>query len=315
MTTENGSPDTPPENSQPPTIATTAPAAKPNPQQQAQSQANALARQEAFAVSARPSTEDEFRMMLEPQTFLQVGILAGHVVKSGMFRVKSIDDAIIRIMTGRALGLPMFAALKGIFSFDGNSGIESKLKVAICLKRSDCEYFYCEERSAKSCTWVAKRKGRPKEQRLTYTIEEARASGLLTYATPEKTAAAAWTRFPADMLVARASGKLADLVWPDASYGLPTREELEDERAITTTGETVVEPTTPPMAVPVRDFEAEADRIKARIVAANAKGPDERKALRAEVIAFLADAPGDIADGVKRFYSMGAGAGETAGAQ
>lgn len=252
---------------------------------------------------ARPrAPDDEFRLALEPSSFQQAGTIAGHILKSGMFKVKSLDDALIRIMTGRALGLPMFASLRGIYSVNGAVGLESKLKVALCLQRPDCEYFYCTERSATQSTWVAKRKGRPKEQSLTFTIAEAKMAGLLDYDTPEKKAAAAWTRFPADMLVARASGKLADLVWPEASYGLPSTDELEDMRAIDTTGETVAPVVDVPQAAPARDFSTEADALKQRIV--DAKTPEARKAVRAEIAKFIEVCGEPYATEIGNFYNM-----------
>jgi hypothetical protein len=248
------------------------------------------------------------RMALEPANFGELSKLAMYVVKSGLFKVTSMEDAFVRVMTGRALGLPMFASLKGIYSVGGAVGLESKLKVALCRQRPDCEHFRCLERSATSATWEAKRKGDP-AFKLTFTIEEAKAAGLLDYATPEKKAAAAWTRFPADMLMARASGKLADIVFPEASLGLPSKEELEDERAILTTGESVpdVEPTVAPPNVIInqRDFDAEAQALKDKIAAA--QGADGRKALRPEIAQFLREADPENAASIKAFYNIACG--------
>ena len=243
------------------------------------------------------------RMALEPANFGELSKLAMYVIKSGLFKVTSMEDAFVRIMTGRALGLPMFASLKGIYSVGGAVGLESKLKVALCRQRPDCEYFRCTERSMTRATYVAKRKGDP-EMSLTFTIEEAKAAGLLDYATPEKKAAAAWTRFPADMLMARASGKLADIVFPEASLGLPSKEELEDERAILTTGETVPEAPGAPPAVLVqqRDFDAEVVVLQNKIMATT--GPEDRKALRPEIAKFLAEADPENAATIKNLYNM-----------
>lgn len=230
---------------------------------------------------------DAFKMMLEPQTFKEAQAAAAMVHAAQMFKVKSPADAMVRIMTGRALGLPMFASLKGIFSIDGAVGLEAKLKVALCNGRSDCEYFYCEERTPTKSTWVGKRRGRPKEQRLTFTIEEARAAGLLDRGdTPEKQRMNNWNRYPADMLIARASSRLADLLWPEASLGLSSKEELEDAQVIDTVGEPVPEPM-PPQAAPLRDFAKECEALKQEI---KASAPDGRKALRAKVETWRAEA-------------------------
>lgn len=258
---------------------------------------------------ARPRmSEEDFRMALEPASFNDVGKLAGFIAKSGMFKVKSMEDALVRIMTGRALGLPMFASLKGIYSIEGSVGLEARLKVAICNQRPDCEYFYCEERSATKSTWVAKRRGRPNEQRLTFTIEEATAAGLIDRgATPDKQKMNNWNRWPADMCSARASGKLADLVWPEAALGLQTREEIEDERAgaITTTGETMPDvPLAPAHAAPQRDFASEAALLKQRIHDAAGKPKEEKAAIRTAVAKFLEEADPEIANDVRAYYNL-----------
>jgi hypothetical protein len=249
---------------------------------------------------------DDFRLALEPTGYADASKIAAMVAKSGMFKVKSPEDAMIRIMTGRALGLPMFASLKGIFSFDGTVGIESKLKVALALSRPDCEYIRCTERSATRATYVAKRRGQP-EFPLTFTVEEAKAAGLLDYDTPAKTAAAAWTRWRADMLMARASGKIVDIVFPEAALGLPSREELEDEAAITTTGvDTTHETPAPVQAAPVRDFAAECAALKQRIL--DMKTAEEKHVVRTAIKAFITDAGEPYASEIGNFYNMTTGA-------
>lgn len=265
----------------------------------------------ASTALARPRmSEEEFRMALEPNTFNDVGKLAGFIAKSGMFKVKSMEDALVRIMTGRALGLPMFASLKGIYSFDGSVGIEAKLKVALCHQRSDCEYFRCTERSMTKATYVAKRRGDP-EMSLTFTIEEAAAAGLLDRGADEKARKAdVWQRWRADMLCAKASGKLADIVWPEAALGLPSREDLEDERAstITTTGETMPDLPQAPAHAAERDFASEAALLKQRIHDSSGAPKEEKAAIRAAVAKFLAEADPEIANDVRGYYNSTLGA-------
>lgn len=263
----------------------------------AQAAAQPPATSTALAKSA--ITTEDFKMALEPDNHGQVWKLAEMIARSGMFKTKGPEDAMVKIMTGRALGLPMFAALKGLYTIDGGVGIEAKLKVAMVLQRNDCEYFRCTERTAQRCTWTCKRRGQP-EQSLTFTIEEAIAAGLVDRGKDEKAKSMNnWNRFPADMLVARASARLADLIWPEASLGLPTREDLEDARAIVTTGEDVTD-APPAQAAPLRDFAAECAALTMRVTTTK---PEERKALREDIARFTKEAPAEYGEAVKAAYN------------
>lgn len=265
----------------------------------------------AVPQSAAPVRADDFRMMLEPTNFDQVRVMAAMVASTGMFRCISPEDGAIRIMAGRALGLPMFASLKGIYSIQGRDpdgnvirsvGIESKLKVALALKMSVCEYLRCTERSATVATYVAKRRGEP-EFKLSFTIQEAKDAGLFDRGdNPEKQKLNNWNRWTADMLMSKASGKIVDIVFPEACLGLDTTEDLYD--AIETTGESVQAQAAPPpprQAAPMRDFGKEGYAIKEKILAA--KTADEKKTIRKDVEKFCEEAGDPWASDVKRFYN------------
>lgn len=256
-------------------------------------------------VRATPQETDDFRLALEPTNYADAGKMAALIASVGMFKVKSPADALVRIMTGRALGLPMFASLKGIFSTpDGAVGIESKLKVALCLARPDCDYFRCTERSMTKATYVAKRRGQEPFS-LTFTIEEAEAAGLLDRGdTPEKKKANNWTRWRADMLMARASGRVADIVFPEASLGLPSREDLDDEmvgEVVTTSAASQLSAAPPAQVAPARDWEKESEDLKQTI--ADAKTPNDLKAARAMVAKFAEEAGEPWGSDLKTAYN------------
>lgn len=278
------------------------------------------AAQPAPASPPAPSTalalrenDDVFWRALEPRNFEECRVLAKVVFDAKMFRVKSPEDALIRIMTGRGLRLPMFAALKGLYAVpdgDGSNdiGLYAKLKVAMCLQRDDCEYLEFVERTPEQATWVAKRKGRP-EKKLTFTYQEAIEAGLVDRGEDEaKKKKNNWNRYRSDMLTARCSARLADLVWPEASLGLESKEDLDDRLVIDVPGEVVSEATAPMpvQAAPVRDFAAEAAELKKRID--SVKTPEELKALRADFAIFKKDAPGAICDDVSEYYAKVQGA-------
>lgn len=250
----------------------------------------ALARSAPTAMAPAPFDAEAFRMQLEPAGYDQAGKLAASVFAAKMFKTRDVNDALVRIMTGRALGLPAFASLSGLFSFDGTVGIYAKVKVALARRRPECEYIRCTERSATKATYVAKRRGEDAFS-LTFTIEEAKTAGLL--------AKDNWKNWPADMCMARASSKIVDIVFPEACLGLPSIEEVQD-RTIDTTGDTVYEP--PPQAAPPRDFAAEAQALQDEI--ASCATPETRKSVRGKVAKFLEDAPDLVGASVKEFYNF-----------
>jgi len=101
---------------------------------------------------------------------------------------------------------------------DGKPTLKADAIRALILRSGKADYFRIVERSATVCTFATKRKGDP-EVTLSYTFEEAQAAGLVK---PNS----GWVKNPADMLVARASAKLARLVYPDVIHGLYAPEEL-----------------------------------------------------------------------------------------
>ena len=76
---------------------------------------------------------------------------------------------------------------------------------------------------AEAATFVTKRKG-DKEIALTFTVAE----GRTAFSGDEKAwSKSGWGRNPADMCVARASSKLARLVYPDVVHGFYAPEEFD----------------------------------------------------------------------------------------
>ena len=91
---------------------------------------------------------------------------------------------------------------------------------AIVLQSGAAQFFRCTTRTHEQATFVTQRKGDPDPIELTYTILEAREAGLIKDGS-------GWKKSPADMLVARASSKLARLVYPDILHGIYAPEELD----------------------------------------------------------------------------------------
>jgi hypothetical protein len=85
------------------------------------------------------------------------------------------------------------------------------------------KYFRCTERTAERATFETWRKDDPAAMSLTYTIEQGKAAWQKSEDAWKKSA---WSHHPEDMLAARASAKLARLVYPDIIFGLYAPEEL-----------------------------------------------------------------------------------------
>jgi hypothetical protein len=269
----------------------------------------ATAPQTAALARVVPNDEDAFRLALEPSNVSDTYKLCASLAKTGICGIKSPEDALIRIMMGRALGLPAMVAMQQVYEVEGRPSISAKLKVALCMRHPTCESFELVVSDAKKATYKGKRRGLP-EKTFTFTIEEAESANLLGRGKDaEAQKKNNWNRYPAAMLRARASSGLADILFPDATMGVPAREEIDDLEPGELRGEVVETKSTPnkapgapPQAANERDFEAEAVAIKQRI--ADARTPDERKAVRAAVAAFAEAAPEQLATETKNFYNM-----------
>ena len=154
-----------------------------------------------------------------PRSIADVELLAHKAHKSGMYGVKSAEDAFMRIVTGIELGLSASQALRGIHVFSGKPTLAADTMLAVVMRAPQCEVFSCVESTATKATYVAKRVGQ-RETRLTWTIEEARAAKL--------DGKDNWKAYPAAMLRARCIAALARMVFPDLLLGMYTPEEMGD---------------------------------------------------------------------------------------
>jgi hypothetical protein len=236
---------------------------------------------------------DDYRLALEPNSFDQAWKLANVAARSGWCGVVGPDDALVRILTGRSLGVPAFVALKYIYSVGGKAGIEGKLKIALAQRHPECENFECIATSDTEATYRCKRKGRV-EKKMTYTVEMARKAGLVKKDS-------GWDHHPANMCRWRAGGYLADMEFPEATLGLPTREELEEERERDRERAPAGALQSKVVQAAARDFDTEAATLKGKIRVA--KSEADRKALRDEIAAFASDAGEPWASEIKKAYN------------
>jgi len=132
---------------------------------------------------------------------------------------KSPADVMLILMTGAELGLTPMASIRGIHVIKGKPTLSAELMAAVVRGSPNCERLECIETSGTTATWESKRKGALKPMRITFTLDDAKAAGLL--------AKDVWRQYPAAMLRARALKALLTVDWQDEILGLTTPEEVE----------------------------------------------------------------------------------------
>jgi 5'-3' exonuclease len=175
-----------------------------------------------LAPYAPPPAPVDFGQQLEPRNMQEAKQLAQMMYDSRLFSAYGTPQAVLAtVLAGRELGLPAMSSLRGFHIIEGKPQMSAGMIQSLVLKSGKATYFRCSERTPLRATFVTKRGDDP-EMVLTYTIEEGRAAFVGDDA---KWAKSGWGRNPADMLVARASSKLARLVYPDVVSGLYAPEE------------------------------------------------------------------------------------------
>ena len=223
----------------------------------------------------------ERRDALEPSDFAAAMAFAKLMVDSGMYldrdgRPPTIGSVILRVMTGRQLGLSAALSMQLVYEVYGNTGIAAKLKRALVRRHPECERFEMVESDAAHCVWVVKRRGNT-EKKFEFRIEDARAAGLVKKDSN-------WEKWARRMLQARASSEAADVEFPEACMGLETIEEVEDRLGSSGgPGASTAAPSQLAPAAPARDWEATTALRKSEIVALVESGDAGKAKLAREI--------------------------------
>ena len=122
------------------------------------------------------------------------------------------------ILTGRELGIGPMASLKSIHMVQGVPSLSAEYKRARALAAG--HQIVIDESNSTRCVVRGRRAGSETWLTITWTMDHARRAKLA--------AKDVWLQYPQRMLQARATSELCDLLFPDATLGLPTTEELED---------------------------------------------------------------------------------------
>lgn len=219
-----------------------------------------------------------FRVGLEPTTFEGAIKLAEIAAKAKIGGCEKADDALVRLMAGREVGLTAFASLTHVYVVNGRPSLDSITILALCLRSPLCEDFSLVESTEKKATYRAKRKGRNARE-LTWTHEMAVRAQLVKKDSN-------WEKYPEAMLRARCITALARIEFPEAIGGF---FEVDEARTTVTvdpeTGE--VKDVSPGRAdsarIPVdsRDFEKEFGTLEEQCKAA--KNAEDLKSVRSMI--------------------------------
>lgn len=168
-----------------------------------------------------------FERMLEPQTPEEARLAAKHLFDGRLFSAYGSPAAVYTvIMMGRENGLSATAALRAYHVVEGKPCPSAEYLRALVIRSGKAKYFRPVERTPEKATFITQRRGENGEPddppvTLSYSLAEATASGRVK-------AGSGYTKDPADMCVARASSKLARLVYPDVTLGMHSYEEFEE---------------------------------------------------------------------------------------
>lgn len=197
------------------------------------------------------------------------------------------------ILYGDEVGLGPMQSLSKIHVIEGRPMVAAEAQRALVLAAG--HELWLDELTATRATWCGRRSGSDQVTRVTWTLDDARRAKLA--------GKDAWTRYPRQMLSARASAELVRAVFADVVGGLAAIEEHDDDvpapdgngtnptgsgakrkrkrPALAAEGPTQNPPARasepldlPPLpddVAPARDLPAEQADVDARVQAANAR--------------------------------------------
>ena len=174
--------------------------------------------------------------------------IAVQFAKSGLFPdAKAEAQAFVKVMAGQEIGIPPFAAMTGIHVIQGKAILGAGI-IASRIKGSGKYDYRVAQHDDESCVIVFYQGGE-KIGESSFTVADAKAAGLTGNAT--------WTKFPRNMLFARAISNGARWYCPDIFNGpVYTPEELGADVEIIEGEAVVVETPQPePTAEPAPWYE------------------------------------------------------------
>ena len=184
---------------------------------------NALARTAPTMTTTALAAPVDPRAAIAARNPEDVQRMADAIAKSGLYGVKSREEAMIRMATGMELGLSPMQSIRGVYVISSGGvsrpTLSADMMVGGCKMRTDlCRYFRLVESTDRRATYETHRVGDPEPVRMSYTMEQAQRAGLAGRGT--------WQAHPEAMLRARAASSLARAVDQDLLNGLYDPDEL-----------------------------------------------------------------------------------------
>lgn len=131
----------------------------------------------------------------------------------------SVPKVTAAILHGRELGIPPMSALASVHVISGKAGISAELMRALILQAG--HELAVGESTASRCVLKGRRSQLDDWTSVAYTMEEARKAGD-AQKNPN------YGSRPAEMLLARATTRLARMIFADVIHGMRSVEELQD---------------------------------------------------------------------------------------
>jgi DNA polymerase-1 len=162
----------------------------------------------------------DYERQLEPQSMNQAVQLAQLLFKARLFGAYGTPEAVLStVLAGRELGLSAMASLRSFHIVENRPTLAADALRALVIKSGKAKFFRCTERTTERATFETQRGDDPPIS-LSYSVAEAQAAGVMK---PNS----GWAKHSADMCIARASSKLARLVYPDVCAGLYDPNEFD----------------------------------------------------------------------------------------
>lgn len=172
--------------------------------------------------------QPSYSTALEPRSARDAFNVAKSAVAARVFGIANPDTAFAMILRGRAMGLDSITSLTAFHIIKDKLTLSANIIEGMVMRSPECEYFMCSESTDKTCTWITKRRGCPKEQSHTWSIADAERMGLLRPPAPGKEASP-WMKNPRTMLRHRCATDFARLAYADVIAGLYSTEEMDDQ--------------------------------------------------------------------------------------
>lgn len=154
----------------------------------------------------------------------QVAKLAEHIASTEFVprQMRNSAPAVAAaILYGREVGLPPMTALTQTHVIEGKPSMSAEAMRALVFAAGHELAF--EEATGATCIIRARRAGSQEWTRLAWTIDQARAAGLLGKDN--------WKKYPRAMLIARCTADVCRMVFPDVIHGFRAMEEFDEQLA------------------------------------------------------------------------------------